>query len=562
MSVERTVAARAARSSISVEHLLSPASAHSPGSEESPPIKRRKYSNSPNVEKASTTTPRNAPEPITFSLDADPFQIDPKLTQIYLENFLEHLNEQLYTILPRRRFLHWASSRKPKSSNDRLLLYSMMAFGTIFSSTDDQVRHGNDFVAMTEAGLARAVSMPALQVVQVLMVMTMTRFSRGRTQEARESCGLMMRMAIDLDLNREPASVTELCFGLDENTFLECRRRTFWAAYMADSTLRHCIAPSDRVPAVDCALRMPCDNVQFESGTVPEIPMAVFKGSHPHDVPLSDSNSMMAKLLGGTAILRDTVSFIQCLKGIYPEQVQASQTNFQDTMTRRLEQWRKKVSPPLGKKQGEAGQEPCAMLLLYHFAKMLLHRHIRHEYMPKQQIEANCREARDHAYEFLGLQHRLGENSTHEAGALIIACPIMGFATFIAVDIITAAGSMSSVMENTTDDHNLSQHTERMDTGSNESFIELMTVGMETLINLGHYWESARQQGELTKARFHAIMAARGSLSHKAAYFVRQPLYSPFGEEQDVIYGLEKATLFNALGMGDLVASEADLCEV
>lgn len=557
---------RAARSSISVEHLLSPVSVHSPASQESPPIKRRKYSNSPHHEHGDATTPRSLQEPRVFAVDVDPFWVDSELTQLYLGEYFTHFNGQLYQIFPKHKFLAWAASNHPKSLQDTLLLYSMLAFGTVFSHIKDRAQHRRKFVDIVESGLHQTSSSPTLQTVQALLLMTMMHFSRSENKEARECCAMLMRTAIDLGLNREPRTAIESCYALDQSTFYECRRRTFWVAYITESTLQYCIAPDVRMTSIDCELQVPCDNEAFEYGAVPRLPVAIFRGSQPHEVPLTHSSSSIAKILAGTAMLRETVSWIQGLKSIYSlQQAQTSHMNFQDAMNRRLEQWKKDVAGSTlknGEGESEAEARPSEYLLLYCFIKMILHRHIWLKCMSQQQIEMNCRTARGHAYELLDLLHRLAETSQHEEGTFLIACPITGFATFVAIDIITAAGFMSSVMEVSADNHSMS-HAERMETGSHQSLMDLMQTGMEVLINLGHYWELAREHGEKVKSRFRMVMAVRiGPSSHKVAYFVRDSLYSPFGEDQDVVYGLKGVPLFRALDEDNRVTCDEDLHEI
>ena len=560
-STERTGAPRGARSSISVEHLLSPTSTHSPGTRDSPPIKKRKYSTSPNMGMSDVpTTPQKPHEADTFSLDADPFQVDANLSQAYLAAYFKHFNAQLYCIFPQQRFMEWASDGRRKPNHDKLIVYSMMALGTVFSP-GRCAEHQEILMDIVEQTLRSGSCLPTLQVVQARLLMTMLRFSRGELLAARDSCALLMKMAMDLGLNNEPTVVEPLCFGLDDQSNRECRRRTFWTAYMVDSSLHYCVDPNARVASIDSELRLPCEDEQYERGLIGCMPLARLHGSY-HDVPLSQQSSTMAKVIGITAILRETVSYLQCLRGVHPEHVRNTQMHFQETTVRQLEQWRQQVTgqavqqgqPTVeGERQRQRRElEPSPLLLLVHFAKMLVFRHVRHNVLSRDQVEANVRGARHEAYELLKLLHRLGERASHSDSALITVCPITGFATFIAVDIITAAGSMSSAMENTADDHNTT-HPEHMEA----SFMDLLQAGLVTLEGLGQYWETARKQAKQVKSRFHSFMSARFGLGHhKEAYYVQQPLYSPFGGELDGIYGLPKADLFNVLGMDESNAGE------
>lgn len=535
-----------------MEHLLSPTAGHSPGSLESPPIKRRKYSTSPNMDMpdfAHTPRPQKAD---TFSWDNDPFAVDPSLTQSCLKSFFKHFNEQLYSIFPQQKFLDWAYGGRTKSAHDKLLLYSMMALGTVFSAGAPHELQ-ELFAGIVEQNVHSENYLPTLQVVQARLFMTMFRFSRGELTMARDTCASVMRMAMGLRLNTEPTVMEPLCFGLDDSLTRECRRRTFWTAYMIDSTLHYCVEPTARVPAIECELRLPCDDEVYSRGLVGATPFAKLKGSI-CDVPLSPLSSQLAKVIGITTIMREIISYLQCLRGLQPGQVRNTQMHFQEGIIRRLEQWRQQVIGRSAQQGLAAGKDederlhyeaPSPLMLLLHFAKILLFRHLRHDLMTREQVEASVRGARHEAHELLELLLRLGERNS--GNALTTVCPITGFATFIAVDVITAAGFMSSAMENNADHHH-STHPAHMEV----SFMDLLQAGLMTLDSLGLYWTTAKRQAKQVKSRFFSFMSARNNLgNHKEAYYIESPMYSPFGMEQDVLYGLRKTDLFNILGVDE-----------
>jgi hypothetical protein len=124
-----------------------------------------------------------------------------------------------------------------------------------------------------------------------------------------------------------------------------------------------------------------------------------------------------------------------------------------------------------------------------------------------------------------------------------------GYTIFIAIDVITSAGTISSLLEHQSRDL---------------SFIDLVSGGLEALDTMGTPWKTAEQQLKQVQPRISTVMAhtTSGTSSRKAAFFVRKPLSSPYGLDYDVVYGIPRIRYLQALGYGDKVGSEDDICEM
>jgi len=81
---------------------------------------------------------------------------------------------------------------------------------------------------------------------------------------------------------------------------------------------------------------------------------------------------------------------------------------------------------------------------------------------------------------------------------------------------------------------------------------------------MGTHWTTAEQQLKQVKPRISTVMAytTSGPSSRKAAFFVRKLLGSPYGLDYDVVYGIPRIRYLQALGCGDKVGSEDDICEI
>jgi hypothetical protein len=130
-----------------------------------------------------------------------------------------------------------------------------------------------------------------------------------------------------------------------------------------------------------------------------------------------------------------------------------------------------------------------------------------------------------------------------------VGCPMAGDTIFMAIDVITSAGTISSLLEHQSQD---------------PSFIQLVSGGLEALDTMGAHWKTAEQQLKKVKPRISIVMAHTtfGTSSRKAAFFVRKPLSNPYGLNYDVVYGISRIRYLQALGYGDKVTSEEDICEM
>ena len=188
--------------------------------------------------------------------------------------------------------------------------------------------------------------------------------------------------------------------------------------------------------------------------------------------------------------------------------------------------------------------------ILYHFVGMLLHRHVRHELVSYEQVDRSCRETRSHAIQLLEMVHHVHENGGRDVPVSVVAagCPMAGDTIMMAVGIVTAAGTIESLL-----DHQYRKI----------SFIELSSSGLEALETLGKHWKTAEQQLKVVNQRISTVThpATSGTSGKHVGFFVRKPLMSPYGMECDVVYGIPRLRYLQALGYGDKVKSEEDICE-
>lgn len=175
----------------------------------------------------------------SFSWGANPYLVDPDATMHYMETYFIHINAATYRIFPRKHFLHWVKDETTKSPNDLMLIYTMLAMGSIFSSRNERNHEGSLFSKIARYAVEKNHGNYSLQLVQSRLLLAFYHFSTGDTHKAWDYGGMGFRVVSGLKLNLEEGA-TEIMedeimeYGLNRNALAECRRRTFWSAYMMD----------------------------------------------------------------------------------------------------------------------------------------------------------------------------------------------------------------------------------------------------------------------------------------------------------------------------------------
>lgn len=175
----------------------------------------------------------------SFNWGNDPYEVDPEVTMHYIETYFIHINAATYRIFPRKLFLKWVKTETAKSPDDLMILYTMLAMGSVFSSKAERKHEGSLFNKIARYAVEKNHGKYSLQLVQSRLLLAFYHFSLGEPHKAWDYGGMAFRVASGLKLNLEEG-VTDISdddlmdYGLNRHALAECRRRTFWSAYMMD----------------------------------------------------------------------------------------------------------------------------------------------------------------------------------------------------------------------------------------------------------------------------------------------------------------------------------------
>lgn len=181
----------------------------------------------------------------SFDWANDPYHVDPEITMHYVETYFMHINAATYRLFPRQLFLDWVRSETVKSPDDLMLIYTMLAMGSVFSSRAERKHEGSLFGKIARFAVERNHGNYSLQLIQSRLLLAFYHFSMGDAHKAWDYGGMGFRVVSGLRLNVEDG-ITDigdddiLDYGLNRHALEECRRRTFWAAYMMDVSNSRC----------------------------------------------------------------------------------------------------------------------------------------------------------------------------------------------------------------------------------------------------------------------------------------------------------------------------------
>lgn len=170
---------------------------------------------------------------------SDPIEVDPEATVHYVERYFACINDGLFQLLPRKPFLLWLKSCRTKSLDDKMLLYSVLALGSIFSDRPERIVAGKRFFTTAKYAVDKSQHRLTLQLAQSRIILSLWYSAIGALTNAWDFIGAAARAVCGLRYNVEPdgpvIGANQVCeYGLHPQALIECHRRTFWAVFILD----------------------------------------------------------------------------------------------------------------------------------------------------------------------------------------------------------------------------------------------------------------------------------------------------------------------------------------
>ncbi|KAL6706238.1 hypothetical protein ACN47E_005973 [Coniothyrium glycines] len=488
---------------------------------------------------------------IALQWDQDPFETDPGLTLCLLDLYFLHAGRVTYGLFPRGPFIKWVQSRHDKDQDSLMLLYSVLALGSLFSSDPDKRTLGKRFAAVASYAAEKRFGKFSLQLCQTRLMLALYLFARGRSQEAWDFCGAGLRAISALRINTEEGvqelaeSVAHLKYGFDHWTFEECCRRTFWSGLLMDRYNGFFGGTLSVISLEDASVRLPCSENLFETSTPCEAPFF-------DDDLLLQSPSRSLSLMGDMAYLclistlwGEVLAFTR-RAARRPEQRYIRQYEaFYAKIYERLEGWRTMLPDHLqynlqnldSSIQGGSAGTFISLHALYHATIIRLNRNIRLRAMPHEKIHRNIDQAIRHASVFTSIMHALAAGHRQQrlsptvATELLFSTPFPGYALMLSIDVLTSAGSFSTL----------------------PNLIKTVGTTLTCIDELADFWASARIQQRIVASRLKqlteiVIQDGQGNRNgnHGSYWRLNDSLETAF-DMDDALYKADDNLLFDVV---------------
>ncbi|MCJ1293626.1 hypothetical protein MMC34_005181 [Xylographa carneopallida] len=483
-------------------------------------------------------------DPLASNWRTDPYHSQPELVMHYVDLYFTHINSATYRMFAREPFLHWLQYAKGKSSDELMVLYSMLAMGSTFSNLETRKSEGSLFARVARYAVEKNHGQFSLQLAQSRLILALYHFSVGDGAKAWDYCGSAVRVAAGLKMNLEQAIVAivndaPLDFGLNRSGLEECYRRTYWSTFLMDRYNGFAIGLFSAVQKEDIFLRLPCDELSYEKQLKTDMPyfdngIIDKQLTHIHD---RSAIGIMAYLVQFSSIWGDMLANIYRLKHQSSEAYVAEYQRLYVEINTRLDSWLSALPSNLSCshenivasiKGGYSGTL-ISVHSLYNIAIMILNRRVRHTCLPSDMLQRNIQQATHHAEKLLLLMQTLLKASSvpiisplpfeDSTEPFYFSTPFPGYAILNAIDILSSAGSLSS-------------------TALKDSLGKWQS-GLAIVEQLACFWDSARRQRRQITRRIEAIVAT--VVTHdgeeKRAWVMMAPLETPFGSvDQDIFY--------------------------
>ena len=547
------------RSSDPMEGVLSPTMSEREPSDAPTPSKRLRMSpddseRSYGISRISIRQGSIAEEAIQlgFTRDTDPAEHNPELTKAYIDNFLSYVNVPTFDIFPAKQFYEWAINSRNKTLEDRIMLYAMMAWGSVHSLNDARASHRAMFKQIVHQALVEVELQCKIQAVHTLLFLTLAEFADDQDKQGYLLFVRCIGVVRLLGLNIEaPQTQVVPIYGFSVIVSAECRRRTFWAVFCTDAFTDFSRSNPRMLRNMDVFLQLPCTQTLYEEDRIPNLP--------PFDQEMAIPEHMTGesyKALGNMAWLLQIATIgskVQSHSWRCEQHLRMHKQYIQDRDTRnnlekQLELWAKNYNYGLTLQEGRTvdAERPigngsnstararkfCGLDIIFHHAHMELHRRIYHQALGDKELISCARNATLHALEALKFAQQLYDKGGTDTRDYIFVSrgPLTGFSLHTAVDILTAAGRTADIF------------------GARGGLLSLMYRALEVLEELGRWWSSARIQYLMVKERVQLVFtSAQAALNSRKEYFCcSDPMLRAADAKFDLIYGSDRKQYLQA----------------
>lgn len=556
-AVHRTLS----RSSNSVEDVMSPTMTETENSDAPTPSKRQKLSSGNdrfgNDGRHDTAIPHSKSlesNSLGFAPDVDPVSVDSKLAKHYINAYLVHANTQTIDMFPSQHFTQWATGNQNKSLHDKVMLYALMALGSVYSDDQNRANHRAIFKTIVYQELDDLELQPCLELIHTILFLSIVEFADGRDQRAdnvlNKSVGAVSALQMNVEL---PPDDKTTAYGFSPSMYGECRRRTFFTLYCREIFGR--LSRADpRTPHRndEIFLQLPCSSELYEKDEIPKLP--IFDHNTVLPKSLSASQYIAMASLSHLVQICSICSQIQynawrCQTSLRVAGKQIHDCAERDNLAAQLREWADKYNDGIRAREGRTSDsdEPrpnhtesagararkyTGLDFVFHYAHMELHRRVHHKSLTDKEISTHAKNATIHAIEALRLAQQVLDKGGTETRDYVFATsgPATTYGIFTAIDIITAAGKIQEILK------------------PRSELMAAMYTGLELVEKLAQRWSIAGKVHAVIKERVQTVFnSALVAVNQRKTFFYCSDSMNPMMNDAfDLIYGTNRELYLRA----------------
>lgn len=390
-----------------------------------------------------------------FSLENDPYAVDPELTVHLVEMYFAHVDN---IVLPRLHILQWLKTSPNKCTNEKAILYAMLATGSVFAGPSYE-KVGKECSRIANTPMTHQTGTIRVSSIIRKLLQACYHYTQDDHENSAECVGSAARKVATMHLNTEDGCLEDASsegqrfeFGMSATQLTECKRRLFWSVFKCDRLSREtaCMLRSE-----DVFLRLPCSDKTYESGAPSNAPFFandIAESSGAQTGSSSDA-SPMAWLLPVLAVYGDVGDFMFRASHRSDATYRDAYEAFYTSTHKRLQEWLENLPDTFEYKLGNLerslregyGDTFILAHLLYHFTLAKLNRYVRHRLIPDSVVR-NIRAANKHGHQILrivnALQDTIATSPAIADADTPYACsnPFVGHVVLAAIDIVSAGG--------------------------------------------------------------------------------------------------------------------------
>lgn len=411
-----------------------------------------------------TELPRLHEDVLMRAWQTDPYVNDPQSVITILSSFFARVECTALRFLPEKPLTLWVQNNAHrKSSEDLMLVYSILALGIALSPSSDRlvVRSSHSTsdrsLAFDYSQIARYATERTklcMQLVQARLILSIYYLTVSRPCDSNDmlsaaiSTAACLQMNLELDSSCE-AKLTNFPYGLNRKTYEEMRRRTFWSCFVLERINGLFPYRVGIINADDIFLQLPIAWNRFqlltETSSIDKSPY--FKTDH---ICTEENVDPFLRLVEVTTIWGQIMTTLYRIAH-QPVDFEFNYIIFYDKMMNKLSDW-KSTLPPQYKissallieqvdKEGELGTV-MTMNLLYYLSVLKLNRHIHSRFLQGNRARY-VRNAEEAARTILDVMAMLGVFAGQWPEVSL--APLSSYALVESVDVITAKGLLKDL---------------------------------------------------------------------------------------------------------------------